>query len=54
MNLAAIFDDHDDELVALISRGRPTTYGSLREQVDVLRGGLASLGVTEGDRVALP
>ncbi|MFK8023139.1 MAG: AMP-binding protein [Ilumatobacter sp.] len=53
MNLAAIFDDHDDDLVALISRGRPTTYGSLREQVDALRGGLASLGVADGDRVAL-
>ena len=53
MNLAAILDDHDPESVALIHRGRPTTYGQLSEQVDRLRGGLASLGVRDGDRVAL-
>jgi len=53
MNLAAIFDHHPDDSVAIISRGRPTTYGELRAQVDALRGGLASLGVGDGDRVAL-
>ncbi len=53
MNLASIIDDHDADSVALISRGRRTTYGQLREQVDRLRGGLASLGVGDGDRVAL-
>ena len=53
MNLASIIDDHDADAVALISRGRPTTYGTLREQVDRLRGGLAGIGVRRGDRVAL-
>jgi long-chain acyl-CoA synthetase len=53
MNLASIIDSHPADRVALISRGRATTYGALREQVDHLRGGLASLGVGEGDRVAL-
>jgi len=53
VNLASIIDDHQADTLALISRGRPTTYGELREQVDHLRGGLASLGVADGDRVAL-
>lgn len=53
MNLAAIVDDHPSAKVALISRGRETTYGALRDQVDRLRGGLASLGVEPGDRVVL-
>lgn len=53
MNLAAIFDDHPAERVALISRGRETTYGALRDQVDHLRGGLAELDVGEGDRVVV-
>ncbi len=30
-----------------------TTYRELREQIDLFRGGLASLGVGEGDRVAI-
>ena len=53
MNLAHIIDDHDAQKVALISRGRETTYGSLRDQVAHVRGGLAGLGVGAGDRVAL-
>ncbi|MGA9278250.1 AMP-binding protein [Ilumatobacter sp.] len=53
MNLASIIDGADADSVALISRGRSTTYGELRDQIDHLRGGLASLGVSEGDRVAL-
>ncbi len=53
MNLASIIDSHPDDRVALISRGRETTYGALRDQVDHLRGGFASLGVESGDRVAL-
>lgn len=53
MNLAHIIDDHDDDDVALIWRGRTTTYGALRTQVAAFRGGLASLGVQSGDRVAL-
>lgn len=53
MNLAHLIDDHDADRVALISRNRPITYGALREQVASMRGGLASLGVGPGDRVAL-
>ena len=53
MNLARIIDSHPDDLVAIISRGRPTTYGTLRDQVAHLRGGLARLGVQSGDRIAL-
>ena len=53
MNLANIIDPHDPATVAIISRGRPTTYGELAEQVGRVRGGLADLGVARGDRVAL-
>ncbi len=53
MNLAHIIDSHPADKVAIISRGRPTTYGSLREQVAHVRGGLVALGVGKGDRVAL-
>jgi len=53
VNLAHIIDDHDADTVALMWRGRTTTYGELREQVATFRGGLASLGVGAGDRVAL-
>jgi len=53
VNLAHIIDPHPADKVAIISRGRPTTYGALREQVAHVRGGLAALGVTKGDRVAL-
>ena len=53
MNLASVIDDHEADSIALIHRGRPTTYGQLRDQVDRLRGGLSSLGVRDGDRVAL-
>ena len=53
MNLAHIIDSHPADRTAIISRGRPTTYGSLREQVAHVRGGLAKLGVGKGDRVVL-
>lgn len=53
LNLGSIVDGHDADSVALISRGRPTSYGELREQIDRLRGGFASVGVGDGDRVAL-
>ncbi|CAN5681859.1 long-chain fatty acid--CoA ligase [soil metagenome] len=53
MNLASLIDAHPDDSVALISRGRTTTYGELREQVAGLRGGLRGLGLDPGDRVAL-
>jgi acyl-coenzyme A synthetase/AMP-(fatty) acid ligase len=53
VNLAHIIDSHPADRVAIISRGRPTTYGALRDQVAHVRGGLAKLGVTKGDRVVL-
>ena len=53
MNLAHIIDPHPADHVAIISRGRPTTYGALRDQVAHVRGGLAQLGVGKGDRIAL-
>lgn len=53
MNLAAIIDAHPDDAPALISRGRTTTYGELREQVGALRAGLIGLGIDPGDRVGI-
>ncbi|MCU1354691.1 MAG: acyl-CoA synthetase (AMP-forming)/AMP-acid ligase [Acidimicrobiales bacterium] len=53
MNLASIIDPHPDDAVAIISRGRATTYSLLREQVASLRGGLTELGIDPGDRVGI-
>ncbi len=53
MNLATIIDPHPADRVAIISRGRPTTYGELRDQVAHVRGGLAAMGLKKGDRIAL-
>jgi long-chain acyl-CoA synthetase len=53
VNLATIIDPHPDDAIALLSRGRTTTYGELREQVAAMRGGLAARGLKPGDRVAL-
>jgi long-chain acyl-CoA synthetase len=53
VNLASIIEDHPADAVAIVSRGRATTYGELREQVAALRGGLLGLGLEPGDRVAI-
>ena len=53
MNLARIIDGHDPATVALISRGKRTTYGELRDVVARIRGGLSGLGLELGDRVAI-
>lgn len=53
MNLATLIDPHPDDAVALISRGKPTTYGELRAQTAALRGGLVGLGLEVGDRVGI-
>ena len=53
MNLATIIDAHPADAVALISRGRNTTYGALREQAAGYRGGLIDLGLEPGDRVGI-
>ena len=47
-NLATIIDDHPDDACALISRGKPTDYGTLRRQVAALRTGLIGLGLEPG------
>ena len=53
MNLGSIIDGHDDDRVAVLSRGRPSTYGVLRRQVGGLRAGLTELVLCPGDRVAI-
>ena len=53
MNLADILDGHRVDSVALISRGRPTTYGTLTAQVAAMRGAFAENGIGKGDVVAL-
>ena len=53
LQLAAIIEPHPDDAVAIISRGRSTTYGELRSQVAALRGGLVGLGLDPGDRVGI-
>lgn len=53
VNLATIIDEHPAEALALISRGKPTNYGTLRDEVDDVRTGLVDLGVKPGDRVAI-
>ncbi|HKY66950.1 MAG TPA: AMP-binding protein, partial [Acidimicrobiales bacterium] len=53
MNVAADIEGHDAGAPAIVSRGRTTTYGTLRAQVACLRGALVARGVRPGDRVAL-
>src|SRR4051812_44276874 len=53
VNVARVVDGHGADSVALISRNQQITYGDLREQIDRMRGGLAALGLGDGDRVAL-
>lgn len=52
-NLAGIVVGHPGDKVAIISRGRPTTYGELVGQVRRFRGSLQGIGITRGDRVAI-
>ena len=53
VNLASLLVGHPADKVALISRGRPTTYGELLGQVRRFRGSLQAVGITRGDRVAV-
>ena len=53
MNLASILDGHEADDTALIYRGKPISYGVLDDEVARLRGGLTSLGINDGDRVAI-
>jgi long-chain acyl-CoA synthetase len=53
VNLAAVIENHPADDVAIVSRGDPTTFGTLRTQVAELRGGFTRLGIEPGDRVAM-
>ncbi len=53
VNVARVIEGHDASAAALISRNQTITYGELAERVDRLRGGLAGLGIVDGDRVAI-
>jgi len=53
VNLVSVFERHDPAEVALISRGKYTTYGELGEQTARLRGALRGFGLEPGDRVAI-
>ncbi len=53
MNLASVIEAHDAGRPALVSRGRVTTYGELRDQVGRARAALVARGVEPGDRVAI-
>jgi long-chain acyl-CoA synthetase len=53
VNVAHVVEGHDAGAVALISRNQQITYGELHDWIDRVRGGLAGLGIGDGDRVAL-
>jgi long-chain acyl-CoA synthetase len=53
VNLATLIEDHPADAPALVSRGKVTTYGELREQVARIRGSLLARGIEPGDRVAI-
>src|SRR5688500_3471149 len=54
MNIASIIDGHPASAAALIAPDDTViTYGELRERGESLRGGLSSIGVEPGDRVAI-
>ena len=53
MNLASIIEPHPADAVAIVSRGKETTYGQFRDHVERLAGGLASLGLVPGDRIGI-
>jgi long-chain acyl-CoA synthetase len=52
-NVARLIEGHEGESTALISRNRAITYAELEDQVGRVRGGLARLGLRDGDRLAL-
>ena len=53
MNLADIVGGHDGTQVAIVTADARTTYAELEAAVSHARGGLRSLGLGAGDRVAL-
>jgi len=53
MNVANILADHDGTSPAIIEGDEVLTYDELRDRVGATAAGLADLGVTPGDRVAV-
>jgi long-chain acyl-CoA synthetase len=53
VNVAAVIEGHPADSAAIVSRGEVTTYGTLREQVGAMRGGLHGIGLEPGDQVAI-
>ena len=53
MNLATMLDDHPADHKAVVSGGDRISYGRLRREITATRGALVSLGMEEGDRVAI-
>jgi long-chain acyl-CoA synthetase len=53
VNLATVIEGHPADAPALVSRGKVTTYGELRDQVAALRAALVGRGVDPGDRIAI-
>ncbi len=48
-----MLDDHPDDHTAVVSGGDRISYGRLRREIAATRGALATLGLHEGDRVAI-
>ncbi|MCB0991406.1 MAG: AMP-binding protein [Acidimicrobiales bacterium] len=53
MNAASIIKDQQSDLIALIDRAGPVSYGELRDRVAATAAGLADRGIVAGDRVAI-
>jgi len=53
VNLAAVIEPHPEAAIALVNRGKTTSYGELRDHVGHLRGALSGLGLEPGDRVGI-
>jgi long-chain acyl-CoA synthetase len=53
VNLATVFDRHHGDDVALISRGKTTTYAQLHDRAGRYRAGFASADLEPGDRLAI-
>ncbi len=53
MNLATLLDDHPDDHTAVVSGGDRISYSRLRREIAATRGALTSLGLEQGDRVAI-
>jgi len=53
VNLATMLDDHPEDHTAVVSGGDRISYGRLRREIASTRGALSTLGLEQGDRVAI-